>query len=133
MIISKSWKTGLFGAVLAVATLTGGVASAALKDEMRTIAGNATTALTTENAQEFVQSLQNLSKAAAQAKQFLPYSLHDKAKDSAEVLDYQSGLQQLIDVSAASIKLAEQGDLAKAKQHAGHLVELRDTFHKKYK
>ncbi|MGR6980929.1 cytochrome b562 [Testudinibacter sp. P27/CKL/0425] len=133
MNIKQMWKTGLLGAALVVATLSSGVASANLKDDMRTIAGNATTALKTESTQEFVQSLQNLSKAAESAKQFLPYSLHDQAKDSEAVLDYQSGLQQLIDVSAESVKFAEQGDLAQAKKQAEKLIELRDAFHKKYK
>ncbi|KGQ70693.1 hypothetical protein A1D23_02000 [Chelonobacter oris] len=132
MTFSKSWKTGLF-AVLAIAALSSGAATANLKDEMRTIASNATTALKTDSAPTFVAALQNLSNAAEQAKQFLPYSLHDQAKDSAAVLDYQSGLQQLIDVSAESITLAEQGDLAQAKKHAEKLIELRDAFHKKYK
>lgn len=133
MKMTQSWKSAVLGAVLAVAALSSNLASATLKNEMRTIAGSATAAMKTDNAQEFVQSLQKLSQAAEAAKQFLPYKLHDQAKDSAEVLDYQSGLQQLVDVSAESVKLAEQGDLAQAKKHAEKLLELRDAFHKKYK
>ena len=133
MNLSKKWK-GIFGGVVfALATLTSVSASADLAEEMRSIGRNATVASKTDNSQEFVTALTALSGAAEKAKGYTPYSLKDNAKDSAEIKDYQHGLQELIDTAAEGVKQAQQGDLAKAKEQVAKLLEIRNEYHKKYK
>ncbi|KAE9527440.1 cytochrome b562 [Testudinibacter aquarius] len=134
MTLSKKWQAVVGSAVLALATMTSVSAVANLQGDMQTMGKSVSAALKTDSSQEFIQSLQTFSQTVENAKQqALPYSLHDKAPDSAEVNDYKQGLQTLINQADTAIKTAESGDLAQAKQQAEKLLEIRNEYHKKYK
>ncbi|WBF45923.1 cytochrome b562 [Serratia rubidaea] len=107
--------------------------AADLDENMDIIAGNYKTALKTDSADSFKQSLQNMRAAAQDAKQGTPPKLEDKAPDSPEMRDFRHGLDTLIGQIDASLALANQGKLAEAKQQAQAFKTTRDTYHQKYR
>ncbi len=75
------------------------------------------------------QSSADLFLTAAKSAQ----SAKPKGLSDVEFKDYQSGLQQVIEVVDQSKKLATEGKLAEAKAALAQLDPLKKAYHKKYK
>jgi len=120
---------------LALVTLLGAssLAMADIADDMDIIADNYDTALKTDSADVFQQSLEKMRAAALDSQKQTPPSLDGKADDSPEMKDYRHGFDILVGQIDQSLALAKQGKLADAKRLAEESKQTRNTYHKKYR
>ncbi|MCX8958243.1 cytochrome b562 [Erwinia psidii] len=114
----------LCSSVSALADLEGDMG--ALKDAYRTV-------MKTDDATAFKKALTDMRKAAEDAKTQTPEKLEGKPADSAEMQAYRAQMDTLIGQIDASMKLAEAGNMAGAKEEAKKFDDTRKDGHKKFR
>lgn len=108
-------------------------ALASLDDDMDILKGGLRTVTKTDDVAEFKKALTDMRGAAENAKTQTPDKLKGQPADSAGVKDYHAGLDKLIGQIDASMKLAEAGDMAGAKEEAKKFADTRNENHKKFR
>lgn len=104
-----------------------------LQGDMDILKGALRTVQKTDDKAEMVRALTDMRTAAADAKTHTPDTLEGQAGDSAQMKDYHAVLDTLIDQIDVSLKLANAGDLAGAKEEAKNFAATRDLGHKKFR
>lgn len=104
-----------------------------LDGDMDILKGALRTVQKTDSQAEMVRALTDMRTAAADAKTHTPDKLKGQAADSDQVKDYHADLDTLIGQIDDSLKLANAGDLAGAKQEAKKFAATRDAAHKKFR
>lgn len=104
-----------------------------LEGDMDVLKGALRTVQKTDDKAEMVRALSDMRTAASDAKTRTPDKLEGQPADSAQVKDYHAELDKLIGQIDESLKLANAGDLAGAKEKAKHFAATRDEGHKKFR
>lgn len=104
-----------------------------LEGDMDILKGAYRTVQKTDDKAEMVKALTDMRAAAENAKTQTPDKLKGQAADSASVKDYQAQLGKLTDQIDTTLKLANSGDLAGAKEAAKKFAGIRDEGHKKFR
>lgn len=126
----KSLKTLLACSLLSFATV---VSANSVSDEMYVMKDNVGKMFSAQSVEEFQMHLDKLRNAAKSSLELVPSKLVGKAADSAEIKDYQQGMQKFIDTLTEASDIAAKGDLNKAKEKAKEVAAIRDEYHGKYK
>lgn len=108
-------------------------AMADLENDMDTLKGAYRTVTKTDDVAEFKKALTDMRGAAEDAKKQTPDKLKGQPADSPEMKDFRAGLDTLIGQIDASMKLADAGNLAGAKEEAKKFAATRDANHKKFR
>ncbi|WP_158781273.1 cytochrome b562 [Pantoea sp. BAV 3049] len=108
-------------------------AMADLENDMDTLKGAYRTVTKTDDVAEFKKALTDMRGAAEDAKKQTPDKLKGQSPDSPEMKDFRAGLDTLIGQINASMKLADAGNLAGAKEEAKKFAATRDANHKKFR
>lgn len=127
----SKWLIGLVGVLF----LIGGSSTMAneIATQMDIINKNYGAAMKTDSAAEFVLAMETMRSAALKAQQGTPDKLAKEDKNSANMQDFRLGLSTLISEIDGAKVLAEQGQLAQAKQAAEEFKKTRDANHKRFK
>lgn len=104
-----------------------------LEGDMDILKGAYRTVQKTDDKAEMVRALTDMRAAAENAKTQTPDKLKGQAADSAEMKDYRAELDTLVGQIDSSLKLANSGDLAGAKEEAKKFSATRDAGHKKFR
>lgn len=107
--------------------------AASLDEEMYVMQTNVGGMLNADNTNTFLQHLTAIKQAAKISIDLVPTSLLGKANDSAEIKDYQYGMQTFIKVLDQAEDLAKNGDLQQAKIKAKEVLAIRNEYHRKYR
>lgn len=86
-----------------------------------------------KNAKDAENALNQMKLAAIDAQQSKPSKLANKPDNSAEVMDYHKGLDQLIAEIDKTNLLVKAGKLDQAKVEGKTLLDIRNVNHKKFK
>lgn len=108
-------------------------ALASLEEDMDILNGNLRTVTKTDDVAEFKKALTDMRTAAEDAKTQTPDKLKGQPADSAQMKDFHAGLDKLISQIDTSMKLANSGDLAGAKEEAKKFADTRNENHKKFR
>ncbi|MBE2895614.1 hypothetical protein HPC38_01820 [Pasteurellaceae bacterium HPA106] len=131
MQLKNTIKGVMFASLLGLSSLA--LAHGQLSKDMREIMQSTRQALRADDSQTFIQAIDSVIDAAKNGKTQTPHRLADEAPDSAQVQDYQQGMQDFIDAAEQAKSQAQQGNLDAAKAQVQTLYDLRDTYHPKYK
>ncbi|MFG1173259.1 cytochrome b562 [Erwiniaceae bacterium CAU 1747] len=104
-----------------------------LEGDMDVLKGALRTVEKTDNKAEMVRALSDMRTAASDAKTHTPDKLDGQPADSPEVRDYHAQMDKLIGQIDTSLKLANAGDLAGAREEAKKFAATRDEGHKKFR
>jgi len=104
-----------------------------LQGDMDILKGALRTVQKTDDKAEMVRALTDMRTAAADAKTHTPDKLEGQAADSAQMKDYHAVLDTLIGQIDDSLKLANAGDLAGAKEEAKKFAATRNAGHKQFR
>ncbi len=104
-----------------------------LAEDMDILNDNYNIVLKTDQIDEFKHALNTMRGAALDAQKQTPPKLENKAPDSPEMKDFQHGLTILVSQIDGAMKLADAGQLDKAKQAAEDFKTTRTAYHKKYR
>lgn len=104
-----------------------------LPGDMHVLAGGMKAVQATNDKAEMVSTLTDMRAAAEDAKTHTPDTLAGKANDSTEVQAYHAQLDKLIAQIDATLKQANTGDLAAAKEEAKKLAAIRNEGHKNFR
>jgi len=104
-----------------------------LPGDMDILAKGLGTVQKTDDKAEMVRALTDMRAAATDAKTHTPEKLAGKAADSADIQAYHAQLDKLIGQIDGSLKLANSGDLAAAKEEAKKFADTRNEGHKKFR
>ncbi|WP_455815507.1 cytochrome b562 [Pseudomonas graminis] len=104
-----------------------------LEGDMDILKGAYRTVQKTDDKAEMVRALTDMRAAAENAKTQTPDKLKGQAVDSAGMKDYRAELDTLVGQIDSSLKLANSGDLAGAKEEAKKFSATRDAGHKKFR
>ncbi|MBK4725132.1 cytochrome b562 [Pantoea agglomerans] len=113
--------------------LSASVMAQDLEGDMDILKGAYRTVQKTDDKAEMVKALTDMRAAAENAKTQTPDKLKGQAADSAGMKDYHAELDTLISQIDTSLKLANGGDLAGAKEEAKTFSATRDAGHKKFR
>lgn len=120
--------------ILAASLVACGVAAAAeLEDDMDALAKNYGLFTKAQTAQAAVTALEEMHKAATDAKSGVPVKLEDEPADSPKLKEFQAGIQSLIVEIDKAKTLAQAGKLEEAKAEAAKMKDIRDVNHKKFR
>lgn len=121
-------------AMLTASLLCSSVSALAdLGEDMDILKGAYRTVSKTDDSAEFKKALTDMRGAAENAKKETPEKLKGQPADSAQMKDYRAGLDTLIGQIDSSMKLADAGDLAAAKEEAKKFADTRNENHKKFR
>lgn len=104
-----------------------------LEGDMDMLKGAYRTVQKTDDKAEMVKALTDMRAAAENAKTQTPDKLKGQAADSAGMKDFRAELDTLVGQIDTSLKLANSGDLAGAKEEAKKFSATRDAGHKKFR
>lgn len=104
-----------------------------LEGDMDMLKGAYRTVQKTDDKAEMVKALTDMRAAAVNAKTQTPDKLKGQAADSAGMKDFRAELDTLVGQIDTSLKLANSGDLAGAKEEAKKFSATRDAGHKKFR
>ena len=104
-----------------------------LPGDMHTLAGGMSAVQAANDQAKMVSTLTEMRAAAEDAKTHTPDKLAGKADDSAEVQAYHAQLDKLIAQIDVTLKQANAGDLAAAKEEAKKLADIRNEGHKNFR
>lgn len=113
--------------------LSASVMAQDLEGDMDILKGAYRTVQKTDDKAEMVRALTDMRSAAENAKTQTPDKLKGQAADSAGMKDYRAQLDTLVGQIDTSLKLANSGDLAGAKEEAKKFSATRDAGHKKFR
>lgn len=113
--------------------LSASVMAQDLEGDMDILKGAYRTVQKTDDKAEMVRALTDMRAAAENAKTQTPDKLKGQAADSAGMKDYRAELDTLVGQIDTSLKLANSGDLAGAKEEAKKFSATRDAGHKKFR
>lgn len=113
--------------------LSASVMAQDLEGDMDILKGAYRTVQKSDDKAEMVRALTDMRAAAENAKTQTPDKLKGQAADSAGMKDYRAELDTLVGQIDSSLKLANSGDLAGAKEEAKKFSATRDAGHKKFR
>lgn len=114
----------IFGAVTSIS-------QASLKSEMFKMEYATKALLAAENVEIFKQSAADFIQAVESSLPHLPGKILED--DERAIDDYHRAMQELIEVTNNAVSLAENGELAQAKEMARQLFRLKSFYHLQYK
>ena len=104
-----------------------------LSADMDVLKGASRVVQKTDDKAEMVKALTDMRAAASDAKTHTPDKLQGQPADSEQVKQYHGLLDRLIGKIDASLKLANAGDLAGAKEQAKGFDAIRNEGHKQFR
>lgn len=120
--------------LVAVSLMTCGmVVAAELEDDMDALAKNYGLFTKAQTADAAIAALEQMHKAATDAKSGVPVKLEDEPANSPKLKEFQAGIQDLIAEIDKATVLAKAGKLDEAKAEAAKMKETRDVNHKKFR
>lgn len=120
--------------LIAASLMSSGVVVAAdLEEDMDTLVQHYGLFTKAQTAQAATAALEEMHKAATDAKLGVPVKLENEPANSPKLKEFQSGMQDLIVEIDKAKALAQAGKLDEAKAHAAKMKDIRDLNHKKFR
>lgn len=107
--------------------------AASLESNMKTLAGQFKLFNQTEQPAQAIDALEQMKKAALDAKNSTPEKLKKMGQESKEFRAYQAELDQLVGAIEETQKLVNEGHLDHAKMQAETILKIKKEGHDFYK
>ncbi len=107
--------------------------AASLQDDMNILIANLGIVSSSTDTKVITSSLEKMRNAALDAQKAIPPKLEGKAEDSPEIKDYRHGFDLLIEQIDKTKKWAEEGNIQEVKKSVGEVINIRNTYHSRYR